>query len=97
MFINVDRLMKIFFSDYDAGTNHLHASVGFECTYANQSDVGNCFNKCCLHHLHNSGKWLYILELCIDFGTRKTEVLNSLIINITAKANDTTDILQTFR
>jgi len=29
--------------------------------------------------------------------TRKTEVLNSLIINITAKANDTTDILQTFR
>jgi len=26
------------------------------------------------------------------FGTRKTEVLNSLIINITAKANDTTDI-----
>jgi len=31
------------------------------------------------------------------FGTRKTEVLNSLIINITAKANDTTDILQTFR
>jgi len=25
------------------------------------------------------------------------EVLNSLIINITAKANDTTDILQTFR
>ena len=33
----------------------------------------------------------------IHFGTRKTEVLNSLIINITAKANDTTDILQTFR
>ena len=31
------------------------------------------------------------------FGTRKTEVLNSLIINTTAKANDTTDILQTFR
>jgi len=31
------------------------------------------------------------------FGTRKAEVLNSLIINITAKANDTTDILQTFR
>jgi len=30
-------------------------------------------------------------------GTRKTEVLNSLITNITAKANDTTDILQTFR
>jgi len=29
--------------------------------------------------------------------TRKTEVLNSLIINITAKANDTTDNLQTFR
>jgi len=35
--------------------------------------------------------------LCRNFGTRKTEVLNSLIINITAKANDTTDILQTFR
>jgi len=31
------------------------------------------------------------------FGTRKAEVLNSLIINTTAKANDTTDILQTFR
>jgi len=30
-------------------------------------------------------------------STRKTEVVNSLIINITAKANDTTDILQTFR
>jgi len=28
------------------------------------------------------------------FGTRKAEVLNSLIINTTAKANDTTDILQ---
>ena len=27
------------------------------------------------------------------FGTRKAEVLNSLIINTTAKANDTTDIL----
>ena len=27
-------------------------------------------------------------------GTRKAEVLNSLIINTTAKANDTTDILQ---
>jgi len=33
--------------------------------------------------------------LLID--TRKAEVLNSLIINTTAKANDTTDILQTFR
>ena len=32
-----------------------------------------------------------------SFGTRKAEVLNSLIINTTAKANDTTDILQTFR
>ena len=31
------------------------------------------------------------------YGTRKAEVLNSLIINTTAKANDTTDILQTFR
>jgi len=30
-------------------------------------------------------------------GSRKAEVLNSLIINTTAKANDTTDILQTFR
>jgi len=30
-------------------------------------------------------------------GTQKAEVLNSLIINTTAKANDTTDILQTFR
>jgi len=31
------------------------------------------------------------------FGTRKAEVLNSLIMNITAKANDTNDMLQTFR
>jgi len=31
------------------------------------------------------------------FGTRKTEVLNSLIMNITAEANDINDILQTFR
>jgi len=31
-----------------------------------------------------------------DVGTRKAEVLNSLIINTTAKANDTTDILQRF-
>jgi len=36
-------------------------------------------------------------KLFVTFGTRKTEVLNSLIINITTKANDTTDILQTFR
>ena len=33
----------------------------------------------------------------LNIGTRKAEVLNSLIINTTAKANDTTDILQTFR
>jgi len=33
----------------------------------------------------------------VVFGTRKAEVLNNLIINTTAKANDTTDILQTFR
>jgi len=33
----------------------------------------------------------------VTFGTRKAEVLNSLIINTTAKANDTTDILQMFR
>jgi len=32
-----------------------------------------------------------------QIGTRKAEWLNSLIINTTAKANDTTDILQTFR
>jgi len=31
------------------------------------------------------------------FATRKAEVLNSLIMNITAKANDTNDIFQTFR
>jgi len=36
-------------------------------------------------------------KLTVSFGTRKAEVLNSLIINTTAKANDTTDILQTFR
>jgi len=32
-----------------------------------------------------------------DFGTRKAEVLNSLIMKITAKENDTHDILQTLR
>jgi len=31
------------------------------------------------------------------FGTRKAEVLNSLIMKITANENDTNDILQTFR
>jgi len=30
-------------------------------------------------------------------STRKAEVLNSLIMKITAKENDTNDILQTFR
>jgi len=33
----------------------------------------------------------------VCLGTRKAEVMNSLIMNITAKANDTNDILQTFR
>jgi len=37
------------------------------------------------------------LLICkINLITRKAQVLNSLIINTTAKANDTTDILQTF-
>jgi len=31
------------------------------------------------------------------FGTRKSEVLNSLIMKITANENDTNDILQTLR
>jgi len=31
------------------------------------------------------------------FGRRKVEVLNSLILKIMAKENDTNDILQTFR
>jgi len=39
----------------------------------------------------------YLKNMIENFGTRKAEVLNSLIINTTAKANDTTDILQTFR
>jgi len=29
----------------------------------------------------------------LKFGTRKAEMLNSLIMNITAKGNDTNDIL----
>jgi len=37
-----------------------------------------------------------IMNLNKKFGTRKAEVLNSLIMNITTKANDTNDILQTF-
>jgi len=40
---------------------------------------------------------LQILLCTENFGTRKVEVLNSLIMNITAKDNDTNDILQTFR
>ena len=32
-----------------------------------------------------------ITDICKLFGTRKAEVLNSLIINTTTKANDTTD------
>jgi len=52
------------------------------------------------HVVINSQKDKNKLIISIDtilFGTRKAEVLNSLIINTTAKANDTTDILQTFR
>ena len=41
--------------------------------------------------------WVEVFGLGFGFSTRKAEVLNSLIINTTAKANDTTDILQTFR
>jgi len=33
----------------------------------------------------------------LDFGARKAEVLNSLIMNITTNENDTNDILQMFR
>jgi len=40
---------------------------------------------------------LFTSRFSSGLGTRKAEVLNSLIINTTAKANDTTDILQTFR
>jgi len=31
------------------------------------------------------------------FGTREVEVLNSLMMKVTAKKNDTNDILKTFR
>jgi len=42
--------------------------------------------------------WLFLLDFAqTEIDTRKAEVLNSLIMNITAKANDTNDILQTFR
>jgi len=45
-----------------------------------------------------SYSWCIVVSVFgVSFGTRKAEVLNSLIINTTAKANDTTDILQTFR
>jgi len=44
-----------------------------------------------IHNFENTQSWED------KAGTRKAEVLNSLIINTTAKANDTTDILQTFR
>jgi len=49
-------MMKIVLSDSVSGINHLLASVGTECTHTNEPDVDNCFNECCLHHLHNSGK-----------------------------------------
>jgi len=42
-------------------------------------------------------KYFAFLDEESSFGARKAEVLNSLIINTTAKANDTADILQTFR
>jgi len=35
---------------------------------------------------------LIVVTMLPAVGTRKAEVLNSLIINTTAKANDTTDI-----
>jgi len=40
---------------------------------------------------------LQVKDNCNVFGTRKAEVLNSLIMKITANENDTNDILQTFR
>jgi len=43
----------------------------------------------CLWYLYGQ----YFANYYHDFGTRKAEVLNSLIINTTAKANDTTDML----
>jgi len=41
--------------------------------------------------------FLVLIQKCINSGIRKTEVLNSLIIKITAKENDINDILQTLR
>jgi len=39
----------------------------------------------------------YFKKLKCKFVTRKAEVLNSLIIEITANESDVNDILQTFR
>jgi len=39
----------------------------------------------------------YVPTTSSIFGTRKAEVLNSLIMNMTAKADDTNDILQMLR
>ena len=56
------------------------------------------FIKACWQEPETIDKSNFVFEfLVIIINTRKTEVLNSLIINITAKANDRTDILQTFR
>jgi len=41
--------------------------------------------------------WNGRFQVWNGIGTRKAEVLNSLIMNITAKANNKNDILQTFR
>jgi len=38
-----------------------------------------------------------IQDMIHNFGTPKAEVLNSLVMNITAKETDTNDILQTVR
>jgi len=47
--------------------------------------------------VHNDNGLVYSKTIQSNFGTRKAEVLNSLIMNIMAKANDTNDKLQTFR
>jgi len=50
------------------GVGHLLASVGPECTYAYEPEMDNCFNECCLHHLHRSGKFdKFALQLKLKY------------------------------
>ena len=55
--------------------------------------VQNCVETLFMYISRATGTCFYYSFMVRQLVTRKAEVLNSLIINTTAKANDTTDIL----